>query len=76
MYRAIEGIYLNPHFISREHRTKRNNLLPLALGPFGYDLADVFESLYHLCELDSGMELDISGEKIFICSFVSVRIPH
>ena len=71
MYRSIEGIYLISQFVSRERRLKRNNLLPAALGPFGSKLGDVFEALNHYTELDSGMELEINGQMIFVCSFVA-----
>lgn len=74
MYRSLEGIYLIPQFLPRNLRTRRSNLIPLTLGPFGADLADVFECLYHLCELDSGVEIDIQGKKTFVCSFVGAII--
>lgn len=70
MYRSLLGLYLIPQFLPRDLRTRRSNLLPLTLGPFGADDADVFECLMHTCELDSGVEIDIQGKKVFVCSFV------
>ncbi|KAF3059130.1 hypothetical protein CFAM422_011711 [Trichoderma lentiforme] len=70
MYRSLEGIYLIPQYMGREVRLKRKSLLPLTLGPFAANDADIFESLFHMCELDAGTELHVKGEKMFVCSFV------
>lgn len=71
MYRAIEGIYLIPQYVGKEHRPKRRSLLPLTLGPFGANLADIFESLHQLCKLDAGIELEIGWRKIVVCSSIA-----
>ncbi|KAG6035510.1 hypothetical protein E4U41_006043 [Claviceps citrina] len=71
MYRSLEGIYLMPQYLTRDIRNRRSSVLPLTLGPFGSDLADVFEGLYHIRELDTGIEMMVQGEKQFVCSFVA-----
>lgn len=35
-------------------------------------IADVFESLYHVCELDAGTALEAKGEKLFVCLIIAV----
>ena len=41
------------------------------LGPFGADLADVFQSIGHITPLGKGKLVDIDGEQMLVCSFVA-----
>lgn len=71
MYRSIMGFYLIPQFLEKKIRNRRKSLLPLTLGPFGASLADIVESLAHLASLDEGLELQVGGRTVFICSFIA-----
>lgn len=74
MYRSLMGFYLIPQFLSKERRNKRKSPIPLTLGPFGSKLSDVVECLAHITELDEGLELQINGQPVFVCSFVAAII--
>ncbi|KAK4232746.1 hypothetical protein C8A03DRAFT_20023, partial [Achaetomium macrosporum] len=69
MYRAILGVYAILAFFPREVRDSRAGILPITLGPFGSTQADIFESLFHLQELDKGAHIKINGLSRFICAF-------
>lgn len=70
MYRSIMAFYLTGLFFTEEVRETNRGIFPLTLGPHGADLADMFRSLFHICDLDRGMEMEINGQKKFVCSFV------
>ncbi|KAI1350743.1 hypothetical protein F5Y01DRAFT_325814 [Xylaria sp. FL0043] len=70
MYRSLMGIYLTPEFFPPELRNRRASVYPLTLGPHGAELADVLKTLLHSRSLDRGMEMNINGSNVFVCSFV------
>jgi hypothetical protein len=70
MYRAIDSFYTIPQYSQRQYRNMRSNLIPLTLGQFGSDIADTILGLFHLCGLDSGMNLYINNQEQFVCAFV------
>ncbi|RYC59161.1 hypothetical protein CHU98_g7042 [Xylaria longipes] len=72
MYVSLTGIYLTPEFFTTELRSRRSNTFPLTLGPHGSDLADVLTGLFHIRNLDSGVELALNNNThVFVCSFVN-----
>ncbi|KAL7627668.1 hypothetical protein AAE478_001861 [Parahypoxylon ruwenzoriense] len=70
MYRSIMGVYLIGEFFNTGRRLRKHSILPLTLGPFGAEIADVFKALFHIRELDAGREVEVNGEKFFICSYI------
>ncbi|KAG6140097.1 hypothetical protein E4U25_005470 [Claviceps purpurea] len=74
MYRAIEGLYLMPQYVPAAEREKLCSLIPLTLGPFGANKADIYKALNYLCELEKGKVVMVNGQEIFVCAFVSAFV--
>lgn len=72
MYRSLHGVYLIYKFFPKEICEQRSSVLPVTLGLYGSDLADMFDSMFHMSTLDSREFLTVNGEQVFVCGFVSV----
>ncbi|KAG6067583.1 hypothetical protein E4U32_003405 [Claviceps aff. humidiphila group G2b] len=72
MYRAIEGLYLMPQYLTAADREKLTSLIPLALGAFGANEADIYKPSTFLCELEKGKYVVVNGVivRAFIGAFV------
>jgi hypothetical protein len=74
-YRSIMGWYIIIAALTFEDRARRGNVHPLTLGPHGSNFGDVVRALRpYLVLLEGGVEVDILGEKIFLCAFTLSHI--
>lgn len=75
MYRSLLGFYLIFAGLSAHHRAQRRNVLTLGLGPHGVKFEDAVAVLQPaLAALDSGMEMEIEGRKVFVSAFPQAYI--
>ena len=70
MYCSLLGIYITPAGMNARERTRRQNIFPITLGPFGSSFDDIIGALYYLSRLDYGVHLEINGTEKFVCGFV------
>ncbi|KAI1743589.1 hypothetical protein F4680DRAFT_349780 [Xylaria scruposa] len=70
MYRSLLGVYIIGEFFTQRRRLKKHGVIPLTLGPYGADIADIFKALSHIRNLDSGREISVNGRKVFVCTFI------
>jgi hypothetical protein len=70
-YHSLMGMYLFPLFYPEHIRARRQNALPLSLGPYGAIMADVFKAIIHLRDLDGGIMMKVGGKDMFVCPFVA-----
>jgi hypothetical protein len=68
-YRTLMGIYYMFASLNFQERNRRQNVLPITLGPHGSNLDDVIRALQSLIPLDEGMTLDINGIETTVCVF-------
>jgi hypothetical protein len=70
MYRSLMGVYLTLASMNLRQRSRRANMFPLTLGPHGSNFSDVISSIVGLAQLDKGIEIEINGEKKFVCVYI------
>ena len=68
-YRSLMGMYFIPASLSFHERARRVNVFPLTLGPHGSNFADVVDAMKaRLAVLDKGIEVQIKGETVLLCT--------
>lgn len=67
--RSLMGIYNIIASMNVHDRHRRQNVLPITIGPHGSNLEDVILALQALIPLDEGVPLTINGIKTTVCVF-------
>jgi hypothetical protein len=68
-YRSLMGYYTIIASLNFQDRNRRQNVLPITLGPYNSNLDDVILAMQSLVLLEEGMPLDINGVKTTISIF-------
>ena len=68
--RSLMGIYNIIAAFDVQERNRRQNVLPLTLGPHGSNLDDVVHALKSLIPLDEGIPPEIKGMKTTVFVFI------
>ena len=68
MYRSIMGVYATFAFLDEYERSRRSNIFPITLGPYGSKWDEVVESLAHLRDLEKGILMTVNNREVFVCA--------
>ena len=74
-YRTLIGIYIINVALRYRERIRRANVLPLTLGPYSSNFADVYKALKgSVVSLEQGLTIKIKDEDVFVYVFTLIFI--
>ncbi|KAI1819720.1 hypothetical protein F4861DRAFT_543648 [Xylaria intraflava] len=71
MYRSMTGVYPLPAFYPDHIANRRSSVVPMTVGLYGMETADLLKELSHINYLALGYTIDLGNdEKVYVCSFM------